>query len=299
MIKLIVILLIVLFLVYIAKDYIPKYKIIEIGIIIIISIFALLTILTSQITKPDNTTTKTDKATNTYEQKTSGLDKYYEYEVEEMYEALDKNAIAAKNQFEEKNVAVIGKLSGIYANSNSICIKPISNGLHLFEDVQCYIKENYDVEKIVSKLSEEQIIIVYGQIKSINDITGYTMNIENIKVLTDEQIESFDYSKMSQRNAIRTAEKYLSYFSCSRNGLISLLVFPEYGESYSYEDAVAAVDYLEENKLVDWNIQAVKIAQNYLNGDISKEELFRKMTSEYEASFTPEQAEYAINIVYQ
>ncbi len=53
MIKLIVILLIVLFLVYIAKDYIPKYKIIEIGIIIIISIFALFTILTSQITKPD------------------------------------------------------------------------------------------------------------------------------------------------------------------------------------------------------------------------------------------------------
>ena len=62
-----------------------------------------------------------------------------------------------------------------------------------------------------------------------------------------------------QRNAVRSAESYLSFTGFSRAGLIAQLS-SQYGDGYSVADATAAVDSLS----VDWNAQAVRSAKQYL-----------------------------------
>ncbi len=87
---------------------------------------------------------------------------------------------------------------------------------------------------------------------------------------------------VSQRNALRKAESYLSYTAFSRTGLIGQLEF----EKYSTEDSTWAVDRVT----VDWNVQAAKKAKSYLEYTaFSRSGLVDQLLFE---GFTPEQAEY-------
>lgn len=63
-----------------------------------------------------------------------------------------------------------------------------------------------------------------------------------------------------QKNAIRSAEQYLSMGGFSRNGLINQLS-ADAGEGFSVADATFAVDSLN----ADWNEQAAKSAAQYLS----------------------------------
>jgi Host cell surface-exposed lipoprotein. len=63
-----------------------------------------------------------------------------------------------------------------------------------------------------------------------------------------------------QRNAVRSANSYLSFMPFSRAGLIRQLSSSA-GDGYSRADAMAAVDSLS----VDWNEQAARAAESYLD----------------------------------
>lgn len=108
-----------------------------------------------------------------------------------------------------------------------------------------------------------------------------------------EETSEDDKMTMGQKNAVRAAKDYINVMPFSRNGLIKQLS-SEYGNSFSEEDAIFAVDYLEQNNLVDWKEQAVKAAQNYndLMG-FSRDGLIQQLTSEYGDQYTQEEAEYA------
>lgn len=85
-----------------------------------------------------------------------------------------------------------------------------------------------------------------------------------------------------QKNALRTAENYLSFSAFSYSGLIKQLEF----EQYSTEDATYAAD----NCGADWNEQAAKAAQNYLEmTGFSKQGLIDQLEFE---GYTNEQATY-------
>jgi hypothetical protein len=62
-----------------------------------------------------------------------------------------------------------------------------------------------------------------------------------------------------QKNAVRSANSYLSISGFSRDGLVNQLS-SSYGDGYSVDDARVAVDSLS----VDWNAQAVRSAKQYL-----------------------------------
>ena len=98
--------------------------------------------------------------------------------------------------------------------------------------------------------------------------------------------------------AIESAKSYLDFSGFSRIGLISQLT-SEYGSQYTEEEAVSAVEYLEEKGLVDWKQEAVESAQSYLNfSSFSRSELYDQLTSKYGENFTAEEAEYALSQVY-
>lgn len=87
-----------------------------------------------------------------------------------------------------------------------------------------------------------------------------------------------------ERNALHSANSYLSFSAFSYSGLIDQLEF----EGYSTSEATYAAD----NCGADWNEQAAKSAANYLSfTSFSRSGLIDQL--EYEG-FTREQAEYGV-----
>jgi Host cell surface-exposed lipoprotein len=79
----------------------------------------------------------------------------------------------------------------------------------------------------------------------------------------------------------------------SRQGLIDQLS-SEYGSQFPVEDATFAVDSLN----VDWNEQAVKKAQSYLDfTSFSCQGLIDQLSSQYGSQFTTDQATHGATAV--
>lgn len=92
------------------------------------------------------------------------------------------------------------------------------------------------------------------------------------------------------RNALKSAENYLSFTAFSKQGLYDQLT-SEAGDKYPAEAAQYAVD----NVKADWKEQALKSAKNYQEiMPMSDEQLKGQLTSEAGDKFTEEEAQYAI-----
>ncbi|WP_029458353.1 Ltp family lipoprotein [Dietzia alimentaria] len=90
------------------------------------------------------------------------------------------------------------------------------------------------------------------------------------------------------KNALRSADRYLSVSSFSQQGLVDQLQF----EDYSPE----AAQYAAENVDADWNEQAAKKAEEYMAmSPMSRQGLVDQLVFE---KFTPEQAEYGASQAY-
>lgn len=99
--------------------------------------------------------------------------------------------------------------------------------------------------------------------------------------------KSEDDTTVSQKNALRSAETYLSFTGMSESGLEKQLI----AEGYPKEDAKWAVKEVD----ADWNEQAVKSAETYLKvTSLSHKRLVEQLTY---GGFTKKQAEYAASEV--
>lgn len=94
-----------------------------------------------------------------------------------------------------------------------------------------------------------------------------------------------------QKNAVKSAKRYIGFQGFSRQGLIKQLS-SEYGDGYEVADATIAVDSLD----LDWNKQAVKSAKHYLSiQGFSCKGLINQLSSAYGDGYTLEQATYGAN----
>ena len=118
--------------------------------------------------------------------------------------------------------------------------------------------------------------------------------VEPSEEFTPMPTDPLDGFTASQRNAIRQAKSYLDYSSFSRIGLIEQLS-SEYGSRFSAEDATFAIEYLEDKNEVDWNEQAIKQAESYIESSpFSRQGLIDQLSSEYGSQFTLEESENAV-----
>ena len=93
------------------------------------------------------------------------------------------------------------------------------------------------------------------------------------------------------KNALRSAENYISMMPFSEKGLYDQLT-SEAADKYPAEAAQYAIDNIK----VDYNEQALKAAQNYLNMmPMSDEQLKQQLMSDAGDKYTEEQAQYAID----
>ncbi|ART82034.1 hypothetical protein CBP31_04855 [Oceanisphaera profunda] len=91
-----------------------------------------------------------------------------------------------------------------------------------------------------------------------------------------------------QKNAVRSAQQYISIQGFSRNGLIEQLS-SDYGDGYNVSDATVAVDSMN----IDWNKQAVKSAKQYLSiQGFSCKGLIELLSSSHGDKYTSSQATY-------
>jgi len=94
-----------------------------------------------------------------------------------------------------------------------------------------------------------------------------------------------------QRNALRSAENYLSFAPFSRKGLIQQLS-SDAGDGYSKKNATFAADHVE----VSWKEQAAKAAQNYLDiSGFSRQGLIQQLSSDAGDGYTRKQAIYGVD----
>ena len=96
-----------------------------------------------------------------------------------------------------------------------------------------------------------------------------------------------------QKNALRSAENYVSLMAMSKAGLIRQLSSPA-GDGYSKADATYAANHVK----VDWNAEAIESAKNYMDiMPMSRSALIRQLSSSAGDQFTKAQATQAADAV--
>jgi hypothetical protein len=92
---------------------------------------------------------------------------------------------------------------------------------------------------------------------------------------------------VSQQNALRAAQQYISYTAFSHDGLVAQLAH----DQFSQADATYGAD----NVGADWNAEAAKAAQQYMSySAFSRGSLIAQLEHD---QFTEAQAEYGANSV--
>lgn len=114
---------------------------------------------------------------------------------------------------------------------------------------------------------------------------------ENMQTnIVDTVQEKAEHEGLSrpQKNAVRSAEQYISMTGFSREGLIDQLS-SDGGEGYEVADATIAVDSLN----INWNEQAARTAKNYLDmTGFSCDGLIDQLSSDGGEGYTVDQATY-------
>lgn len=116
------------------------------------------------------------------------------------------------------------------------------------------------------------------------DQATMTASINDKGTVVTKPIDS-SAETLSQKNAVKKAEEYLSIMSFSKSGLVKQLEF----EGFSNEDSTYAVNKL----IVDWKEQALKKGKEYLDiMSFSRSGLIKQLEFE---GFTNTEATYAVD----
>ena len=124
---------------------------------------------------------------------------------------------------------------------------------------------------------------------------NYPIEVAEFAVTQLEESGEVDW----HAEAKEAAKSYLDFMGFSKKGLIEQLS-SEYGEGFPVEIAETVVEQIEADGEVDWIAEAEEAAKNYLETmPFSKQELINQLSSEYGDGFTYEEAETAVNNVYE
>lgn len=104
---------------------------------------------------------------------------YQAVTVKQLFDELEANALRAEKTYQDAYVAITGKLSTIDSDGSYITIIA-SNDEWGLESVHCSITDDSQMDKIIN-FNKGDKITVYGQITSIGEILGYSLDITDIE----------------------------------------------------------------------------------------------------------------------
>lgn len=105
---------------------------------------------------------------------------YAHYDVTELFDALEDNALKAEKTFQKQHVELEGYVSNIDSDGSYISIGAAPDDYTYFlSSVQCYIKSEEQLEQVM-EISVGDPIVIRGKIKSIGEVMGYSLDIHSI-----------------------------------------------------------------------------------------------------------------------
>ena len=131
--------------------------------------------------QPANTETKQQAETTSAqqsEQKTEEVIQYTSYDVSELMNDMESNALKAETKYNKQYLELTGRLGTIDSDGKYISLMPSDNEFAII-GVHCNIKNDEQKAK-VAELSAGDIITVKGKIVSIGEVMGYTLDIDSI-----------------------------------------------------------------------------------------------------------------------
>lgn len=102
---------------------------------------------------------------------------YTEYELSQLFDDLENNALNAKNKYNKQYVKLTGELSVIDSNGDYISI---DDGGFRIIGVQCYLK-NDEQKNQAATMKIGDTVTVKGKIKSVGEVMGYSLDIDSIE----------------------------------------------------------------------------------------------------------------------
>ena len=105
---------------------------------------------------------------------------YTHYNVTELFDALEGNAMKAESTYKDQYVELEGFLGNIDSSGKYIGVGAASdNYSYMFKSVQCYIKTDEQREQIM-EMNRDDPIVVRGKIIRVGEVMGYSLNIDSI-----------------------------------------------------------------------------------------------------------------------
>ena len=103
---------------------------------------------------------------------------YTHYDVSEMVDDLNSNAMKAQNKYKGQYIEITGKLAVIDSNGKYISLYGTQDDLS-FTGVQCYLKTDEQKEQVM-EMSIGDIVTLRGKCKDVGEILGFTLDIDSI-----------------------------------------------------------------------------------------------------------------------
>ena len=104
---------------------------------------------------------------------------YEKVDLQKMIDDLKENALRAENTYQNKYVEVTGNIENLDSDGAYISIAPAGDEWNL-TTVMCYIKTSEQKDYLLNKNIGDPVTIK-GKIKSIGEVLGYSINIDEIK----------------------------------------------------------------------------------------------------------------------
>ena len=164
------------------------------GCLIAVVVFIALALLgscfggkSSESDTKESTSTRTENSSSTTsatseavtETTTEPAIEYAVYSVDDMMAELKENALKASDKYDKQYVEITGKLGTIDSSGKYITLMPMDDDW-AFVGVQCYIK-NDDQKSKVMELSKGDTVTLKGKIKSVGEVLGYSLDIDEMK----------------------------------------------------------------------------------------------------------------------
>ena len=104
---------------------------------------------------------------------------YVEVDLQTMIDELDANALKAEKTYQNKLVAVTGKIKNFDSDGDYITIEPVGADEWNFDTVMCNIKDDAQLNFLLEKVTGDTVSIK-GEVTNIGELLGYTIRIDEV-----------------------------------------------------------------------------------------------------------------------
>lgn len=103
---------------------------------------------------------------------------YTAVDIAQMNADLKNNALKAEKTYKDQNIEISGKILVIDSSGQYISIADPDDEFAII-GITCYLK-NDDQRNIVAELSTNQNVTVKGKVKSVGEVLGYSLDVNEI-----------------------------------------------------------------------------------------------------------------------